>query len=191
MNNIVLICSHLESGSDNLIYNLDSGAKFQKFNATYNDIKCLTLEKPNFEYRKRPKIYFDHILYNHEFSCKELYKYLSFIFVIGEPKATLSNIIFKEIYDQKTACNYYCFRLRRIYEMIRRSKNHLIFFKEDLSKQEIYDNIQKMMNIKDKLKIKIKNKEKQEIKIDRNLLEEAEYFYEKYRYKIKYFKMQI
>lgn len=185
MNNIVLICSHLESNSDNLVYNLNSGSKFQKLNTTYNDVKCLTLNKPNFEYRKRPKVFFDHILYNYEFSCKELYKYINFIYVIGEPKKTLKNIVFKNIYDEKTAFNYYCFRLRRMYEMARRSKDPLILFDEDLKNPEIYDTIQNKLKIKDKLKIKIKNQKKQEIKIDRKIIEESENFYEKYRYRIK------
>lgn len=185
MNKILLLCSHLESGVDTLSENLNSGSKLQKLDASYNTIDCLFLNKTNFQYNKRPKFYFDQILFNHEFSCKELYKHLNFVYLIGDPRKTITNIIFNKTYDEKTACNYYCFRVRRIYEMIRRSKNYLVFFDEDLSNKEIYNKIHNMLGINDKLKIKKETKETKEIRLDRNLIEEAENFYEKYRYKIK------
>ena len=184
MNKILLLCSHLESDVGVLSENLNSGSKLQKLDGNYNTIDCLFLKKNNFQYNKRPKFYFDQILFNHEFSCKELYNHLNFIYLIGEPRKTITNIVYNNIYDEKTACNYYCFRIRRMYEMIRRSKKYLVFF-NDVDNPETYENIHNMLGIKDKLKIKKETKETKEIRLDRNLIEEAENFYEKYRYKIK------
>lgn len=185
MNKILLICSHLESDSDNFLNNLDSGAKFQRLNANYNNLDSLFLKKLNFEYNKRPLVYFDQILYNHEFSCKELFNYIDFVYIIGNPKKTLTNLVYKNIYDQKTACSYYCLRLRRIYEMIKKSKNYLVFFDEDLKNPEIYKQVHKMFNLHDKLKLKFNSQTKQKVRMDKEVLDEAEEFYEKYRYKIK------
>ena len=186
MNKILLIVSHLESGSDILVQNLDSGARLQRLNFNlYSNLDCLSFKRPNTEYRKRPKVYFDHILYNHEFSCKELFKYLNFVYVIGDPKKSLDNIVSNKTYGERTACNYYCFRVRRIYEMIKKSNNCLVFFDEDLQNDETYNKIYQMLGIKDKIKIKNKTQDKKEIYIDRNIMSEAESFYEKYRYKIK------
>jgi hypothetical protein len=186
MNKILLIVSHLESGSESLVQNLDSGVKLQRLNFNlYSNLDCLSFKRPNTEYRKRPKVYFDHILYNHEFSCKELFKYLNFVYVIGNPKKSLDNIVHNKTYDERTACNYYCFRVRRIYEMIKKSNDCLVFFDEDLQNDETYNKIHQMLGIKDKIKIKNKIQDKKEIYIDRNIMSEAERFYEKYRYKIK------
>jgi hypothetical protein len=186
MNKILLVVSHLGSGSDGLIQNLDSGVRLQKLNyGLYSNLDCLSFKRPNAEYRKRPKVYFDHILYNHEFSCKELFKYLNFVYVIGDPRNSLKNMVYNKIYNEQTTCNYYCFRVRRIYEMIKKSNNYLAFFDEDLQNSEIYNKIYQMIGIKDKIKIKNKRQDKKEIYIDRNIMSEAENFYEKYRYKIK------
>jgi hypothetical protein len=187
MNKILLVCSHLESGSDCVVSNLNSGSKLQKLNFSYNDPYCLFSKKTNFEYRKRPKYGFDHILYNHEFTCKNLFQFIYFVYIIGDPKKTITNLVYKNIYDQKIACNYYCFRIRRIYEMIKNSKNYLLFFEEDLVKEDLYFKIQKMLGIRDKLKIKIKPQEKIDIKIEKSLMDETEAFYEKYRYECKSF----
>jgi hypothetical protein len=186
MNKILLIVSHLESGSDVLVQSLDSGVKLQRLNFNlYSNLDCLSFKRPNTEYRKRPKVYFDHILYNHEFSCKELFKYLNFIYVVGDPKKSLDNIVHNKTYDERTACNYYCFRVRRIYEMIKKSNDCLVFFNEDIHNDETYNKIHQMIGIKDKIKIKNNIQDKKEIYIDRNIMSEAERFYEKYRYKIK------
>jgi len=186
MNKILLIVSHLESGSDRLVQNLDSGVRLQRLNFNlYSNLDCLSFKRPNTEYRKRPKVYFDHILYNHEFSCKELFKYLNFVYVVGDPKKSLDSIVHNKIYDERTACNYYCFRVRRIYEMIKKSGDCLVFFDEDLQNNETYNKIHQMIGIKDKIKIKNNTQDKKEIYIDRNIMSEAESFYEKYRYKIK------
>jgi hypothetical protein len=186
MNKILLIVSHLESGSESLVQNLDSGVKLQRLNFNlYSNLDCLSFKRPNTEYRKRPKVYFDHILYNHEFSCKELFKYLNFVYVVGDPKKSLDNIVHNKTYDERTACNYYCFRVRRIYEMIKKSNDCLVFFDEDLQNDETYNKIHQTIGIKDKIKIKNNTQDKKEIYIDRNIMNEAESFYEKYRYKIK------
>jgi len=186
MNKILLIVSHLESGSESLVQNLDSGVKLQRLNFNlYSNLDCLSFKRPNTEYRKRPKVYFDHILYNHEFSCKELFKYLNFVYIVGDPKKSLDNIVHNKTYDERTACNYYCFRIRRIYEMIKKSNDCLVFFDEDLHNDETYNKIHQIIGIKDKIKIKNNTQDKKEINIDRNIMNEAESFYEKYRYKIK------
>lgn len=185
MNRILLLCSHLESGVDILSENLNSGSKLQKLNGNYNTIDCLFLKKENFQYNKRPKFYFDNILFNHEFSCKELFKYLSFVYLIGDPRKTITNIVYSKIYDEKTACNYYCFRVRRIYEMIKKSKNYIVFFDEDLLNKNIYKDIHDMLGVKDRLKIKNIQRNDKEIRLNKNNIDEVENFYEKYRYKIK------
>jgi len=185
MNKIFLICSHLESGSDIIFSNLDSGSKIQKLGANYNNKDCLFIKKDNFEYRKRPIYYCDHILYNYEFSCKDLFQHIKFVYIVGDPRKTLTNLVYKKIYNEKTACNYYCLRLRRIYEMIKKSKNYLVFFEEDLIKKDIYNNIHEMLEIKDRLKIKIKIQDKKDVRIEKSLMEECEAFYEKYRYYIR------
>ena len=186
MNKILLIVSHLESGSDSLVQNLDSGVRLQRLNFNlYSNLDCLSFKRLNTQYRKRPEIYLDHILYNHEFSCKELFKYLNFVYVIGDPKKSLDNIVRNKTYDERTACNYYCFRVRRIYEMIKKSSDCLVFFDEDLQNDETYNKIHQMLGIKDKIKIKNNTQDKKEIYIDRSIMSEAESFYEKYRYKIK------
>jgi hypothetical protein len=69
--------------------------------------------------------------------------------------------------------------------MIKKSNDCLVFFDEDLHNDETYNKIHQIIGIKDKIKIKNNTQDKKEIYIDRNIMSEAERFYEAYRYKIK------
>lgn len=69
--------------------------------------------------------------------------------------------------------------------MIKKSKNKIVLFPEDLLNQNLYKFIHHKLGIKDRIKPKFKNTTKKDINLDRKIIIEAEDFYEKYRYIIK------
>lgn len=102
-----------------------------------------------------------HLLYNHEFSCRELYKNSKFIFLIRDPRQTMSALI-ENGFTASQAYNYYIFRIRRIYEMFKET-NGTFYLWNDLYKD----------------RIDLSNK------LPRNLLDKSENIYEKYLFHIK------
>ena len=69
--------------------------------------------------------------------------------------------------------------------MIKKSKNNIVLFQEDLLNQNLYKSIHENLGIKDRIKPKYKTIQKKEVQIDSKIYAEAEDFYEKYRYIIR------
>lgn len=127
-------------------------------------------------------IYGDHVLHNHNFCSKSFYNFSKFIYVIRPPKPTL-NLIAHNIKELTPdgSFKYYCLRLRRIYEMARKSGG-LVVTHDGLSKSLNF--IEDYLNLKNKLTYK-ELKEPVISDIDPVLLKEADDCYERYLYKIK------
>lgn len=184
MNKILLVCSNLHSGSEHLVKSLCSGSRVQKISRDYTNTKVLFDNILIKEYGKKPTHYIDHIIYNYQFSNKNLLNHCFFIFLIGDPRVCISNMVEAGL-SERQSCDYYLLRIRRLYEMIKKSKNKIVLFPEDLLNQNLYKFIHQKLGIKDRIKPKFKNTTKKDINLDRKIIIEAEDFYEKYRYIIK------
>ena len=184
MKKVAFIVSHLGSGSFELIniLNKNSRCNFFNSNSQYShpdDVRWM------FNYAKLSNysgsIFGDHLLYNSSFSCKSLYNYCKFIYIVRSPRFALN-----EIYNNKKVKNfllYYKFRLRRICEMAKNTPNFLFFTWEDLANQSAFPILEKFLNLKEPLQkdddlFKIET----ESNINESIISDAEDCYERYYY---------
>jgi hypothetical protein len=103
--------------------------KITKRASDYDDPVCGYLFNKNHNWPKKDKIYLDVLLFNYQISCKELYKNknVEFIYYLGNGISTIKKIIQNTGLDEESARRYYCFRLRRICEMMEKTPNSMIF----------------------------------------------------------------
>lgn len=189
MKKTVFVISHLCSGSDALVDSLNKNKLCMILeNSIYYD-SISSLEKlTNYRHKigDHPQaVYGDHLLYNFLFSCKRLYEISKFIYVICTPRKCLNKIIDKhKKYNEERALNYYTFRLRRIYEMAKRTPGAVFLTQEDLQNENALFIIEKYLGISHIKDVELKNDETKNI-FNEVLIEKAEECYEKYFYKIK------
>jgi hypothetical protein len=156
MKKVCFIVSHLGSGSIDLLDILNKNPKCMihdsKFSYKspedlnwlfYSDHRC----------RDSSAIYGDHLLFNTSFSCKKLYEYCKFIYVIRPPRATLNeiNILKNPKYQPNHASLYYKYRLRRICEMAKRTEEAVFLTWDDLSKGTAFNLIEDYLGLKKQL----------------------------------------
>ena len=190
MKNVLFVASHLFSGSDDLIAVLNENERIQIHNTSleYNHPVVLeSLYSLGHKVNNTAAIYGDHILFNMQFGNAVFYDFTKFIYVIRAAKPTLNEIIkYKKEYSELTACRYYCFRLRRIYEMARKTPGAVLLTGEDLRNREgadlIFDylNLNKLPNLSNLLYL-----ESQEDKVTSAIVAEAQDCYEKHLYRLK------
>lgn len=149
MRKVAFIVSHLGSDSNYLVDVLNNNPRCLIFNSsnTYDHPDSLNWLFSRHKLKNfAGAIYGDHLLYNQSFSCKLLYEYCKFIYVIGSPKKAL-NEIYKMGYKKQSAFNYYCFRLRRICEMAKCTKNAVLLTRDELINHNNFDIIEKYLNL--------------------------------------------
>jgi hypothetical protein len=130
-------------------------------------------------------IYGGQILFNKDFSCKAFYDFAKFIYVVRPAKQTLNEIkIGKKEYSELSACRYYCFRLRRIYEMARSTPGAILLTRDDILSQKGLDLIQDMLGLKQVL-VPQDIPERQVDNFSSQLVDKAQDCYEKYLYHLK------
>ena len=115
--------------------------KIPKRTIDYDDPACTYLFFQKHNYQKKDKIFLDTLLFNYQLSCKLLYKNpnVEFIFYLGNGISTVEKIVQTTGLEEDAARRYYCFRLRRICEMMERLPNAVVFI-EGISKLENFSN---------------------------------------------------
>ena len=121
MKKVIFVVSHNFSESEKLIYILNTHPRIRIKNnrAIYNDPNDLaTLFKDDMDLG----IYYgDEILLNTSLQCKQFYKLCNFIYLIRPAKPTINLNIEYKVLSRRYVVQHYCFRLRRIYEMAKRT----------------------------------------------------------------------
>lgn len=93
--------------------------------------------------------YIDKLMFNYEFTCKNLYSICKFIYMIRSPQVPLSTLISKG-YSPEGAETHYLFRLRRMCEMSKKSGGILITY-EDLVNKSAFSLLQNSLDLKSPL----------------------------------------
>lgn len=189
MKKVVFIISHLESGSQGLVNILNNNIKCNFFtsNISYthpDDLNNLFLNEKLKNYSG--SVFGDHLLHNTSFYCESFYKMCKFIYVLRSPRQTLNLILSKNYsYSQKNIFNNYILRVRRIYEMIRKTPNSLFLTWEDLQNDATYNIIENYIKVKPLNFNKNYFATCEKNDFNENLILESERYYEKYLYLIK------
>lgn len=184
MNKVAFVVSHFGSGSFDLINILNKNPKCNFFSSDmqYTHPEDLGWMFSNAKFRNYSgSIFGDHLLKNISFSCKSLYNYCKFIYVIRSPRFSLEEIYYN--HKIKNYLSYYKFRLRRIYEMTKCTPNFLFTTWDNLSNGHDFIKIQNFLELKEPLK-KDENmfKISTQNKISEKVILDAENCYEKYFY---------
>jgi hypothetical protein len=135
MKKVAFIVSHLGSGSNYLVNILNNNPRCMIFNSNsmYEHPDSLSWLFKNHKLKGfSGAIYGDHLLYNHSFSCKKLYDYCKFIYLIRPARQSLNEIYHTTEYSKKNIVNYYRYRLRRICEMAKKTKNSILLTYDEL-----------------------------------------------------------
>lgn len=129
---------------------LDKNPRVQFFprNAVYDGIGAVeSLTALPHKLNNVAAVWLDELLYNHYFAHRCLYRMAKFIYLIREPKPTL-NLITKEGWQADHMELYYTFRLRRIYEMTRKTPGAILLTHEDVQTGRGLRLIEEYLNLK-------------------------------------------
>lgn len=184
MKRILLIASHLGSGSSNLCYCLSQNKTIQwvQDGLIFDDLSSTeSILATNHKYSNIVGLYINEVFYNYQISHKIIYKACDFVYLIREPK---NGIKIEKPKDASYALDYYVFRLRRLYEMTKETKNAVFLTWENLINGKGIKLISDKFGFTDINFQEIKST-KQYLTLPKNLLKKAEEAYELCLYRVK------
>lgn len=153
MKRVAFVVSHLGADSAALCQILDKNPRVQFFqtNTVYDGIGAIEgLVSHEHKLKNVAAIWLDELLYNHYFANKCLYRCAKFIYLIREAKPTLNGIV-KEKWETDHAHLYYMFRLRRIYEMARKTPGAVLLTHDDLITGRGFPLVEEYLSLKQPL----------------------------------------
>lgn len=147
------LTSHLGSGSEYLWKALDANPRIQMYDtqavyASTEDVKKMTM----FDHKLKStgSVYGDHLLYNSNFTCSELYKCCKFIYLIRSAKETFNLM---KGYSGDSMLRYYSFRLRRMAEMALKTPGAVFVTWKDLQTHKGLDVIANYLGLRDSINL--------------------------------------
>ena len=142
----LFISTHLGSGASML-----SDALSKHVYATRMDLKIYSHLRDFREYREfypYTKIFYDKLMFNFQIASPSLYKICKFIYVVREAAPTLEHLINVKGYTIDGAYRYYCYRLRRICEMAKKTPGSLLVTWDDIVSERAFESVQKYLGLK-------------------------------------------
>lgn len=185
MNKFVFVASHL--GSEHLklvnILNTHSQIQIQNTNSIYlNPISLESAFSLKHKLDNSSAIYGDCLLINPQLQTKNLYSICKFIYFINTARSSLNRIVSILKIRPQFAANYYCYRLRRLYEMSKSNEGVLV------TPQNLQESLEKIKNYLDLLTPicgEWSTSEDQDDLIPNDIIKKCEDRYEYYLYKMK------
>jgi hypothetical protein len=181
MNKVILLITHLGSESRKLCNILDKSKRIQWIRDTleYDHPRfILSLSATEHKYSNSIGLFINEILFNYQISHKSIYNVCDFIYLARSPKETFSQINS----DLSFFSNYYIFRLRRMYEMARETKNAMFLRWEDVENGKALKILEEKLHLPEKLEFDNESHIKKQLSV--KLLREAENAFELYTYRI-------
>lgn len=129
MKGVLFLSTHIGSGYDDLFNALDTHPRIDGFKSDmsydhYDKIEAL-VSNPH-KYNKSNSIWMDLLLHNHSFTCKAIMSICKFVYLMREPRESLSAIIATGQYDAERAARYYRYRLSGLCEYAVRSGGYVL-----------------------------------------------------------------
>ena len=117
----------------------------------YFDPTSLTfLQTEASKFRPHARLFVDKIVLNHEVASDNYLKLCDYIFMIREPESTLNWLVtsgkFKSV---DTALRYYCFRLRRLCEMAKKTPRRVVVTWDELVDKSCLPELKKFLGMKE------------------------------------------
>jgi hypothetical protein len=76
------------------------------------------------------------LLLNYQLTCRRLVEFSRAVYVLSDPRKAIPRVMASGLYDQESAARLYCFRLRRLAELARKTTNGLLLTESDLETPE-------------------------------------------------------
>jgi len=158
MKRILFLASHLYSGSQALYHALDEHPRIQGYEREgmniYDNPSSLVglTEMPN-KISSRAAIYMDHLLFNPSLSTKAAYQHCHFVYVVRPARPTLNFLVANRKYRPGHACRYYCYRLRRLCEMAKRTPGAVLLTWDDLTSRRGLPLVEEYLRLNRKLEL--------------------------------------
>lgn len=156
MNNVLFITSHIHSGSSGLIeiMNQNPRVEIRDTDIGYDHPdKLKSLFQHGHKLDNTAAIYGEHLLFNMHFTSSVFYDFCKFIYIIRDAKSTIEEIMSdkKRNYSLNNAIRYYCYRLRRMCEMAKKTPGAILLRWQDLSTREGLELVEDYLNLKQPL----------------------------------------
>lgn len=155
MKKVCFITSHLMSGSDLLFDALDQNPRVHgfRFDRPYVDVPAIAeLTYKRHKLNNEAAVYMDELLFNHSLQTKDAYKLCKFVYVVRPPERVLNELVVAG-YKPWAACNYYCYRLRRMCEMAKRTPGAVLLTYEDIITGRGLPLVEEYLNLKSTLEM--------------------------------------
>jgi hypothetical protein len=190
MKKVVFIVSHHGSGSLDLIHlmNLNPRIHIQNNGSAYHNPKDLdVLCGVEHKVQNAAAIYGDHLVLNGTLSCRAIFEACQFIYVIRSAQSALNAMWASNVqYSVKNLTEYYCFRLRRICEMAKRTPGAVLLTWDDLTSAAGLPLIEEYLELKKSLEPSIMHFiQNDEDFVPAEFISRGEESYERYLYYLK------
>jgi hypothetical protein len=186
MKKVCFVVSHLGSGSSELVESLNRNPRCEihSTRVQYSSPDSLNwMFSRGHKMRNSSAVYGDHLLFNASLSCRKLYEFCKFIYVIRPARQSLEGIM-SSGYGEEEASRYYRFRLRRICEMAKRTPSAVIATWDDLARGEVLKSIESYVGLSSPLE-GLNLSEGTPCAMKESAVEQCQDAYERYHYFLK------
>jgi hypothetical protein len=151
----VFLATHMGSGSTDLMHVMVANPRVQCYrtNRVYGSVADLelTTDRPH-KCPTRAAVYIDEVVYNHHIQDRRILDVCKFVYVVREPLPSLNEVVASRILQPGPALRYYCFRLRRLCEMARRTPGAVLLTWDDVATGRGYPVLEDYLHLKEPLR---------------------------------------
>ena len=150
----IIIATHLGSGGSMLLDMITANRRIAKLNRSPGQVfaeppTVFRFQTETKEHYPLAKMFVDEVVYNYEVLSPSLYSICDFVFLIREPEGAISSIVEKQQYTPEAALRYYCFRLRRLSEMAKKTARKLVITWDELIDKSCFPGLKKFIGLKE------------------------------------------
>jgi hypothetical protein len=184
MKKLIIVVTHLGANSSSLCHMLGNNKKIQwsQTGIVYDHpTKIKEITSIEHKFSNFVGLYINEVFYNYQICHKGIYQSCEFVYLVREPKC-LEILIDKD--NATYIVDYYVFRLRRIYEMIKCMRSGIFLTWQNLINQKGVRILEDKLGISEKLVFEELPNNKKTQFIPVSLLKKAEQAYELCLYRI-------
>ncbi len=181
MKNVVFLISHLGSGSDALsnILNRNPRVWMTKTGESYiHPLDLVNLTDLLHKAETSASYWGDHLLFNHQIGHKAFYEICKFIYMMRPARAALNEM---QGYEPFYAMRYYCYRLRRMWDMFKKTPNAILITYDEMTSGKVFPEIEDYLGLAEPLSPELPAPEQEDL-MPPEIVQEAQDCYERYFY---------
>ena len=187
MKKVCFVASHLLSGSSPLCESMNENPRVEHFRLAewrpYTNMEAVTHDLLLRKHKNGSSaaVYLDELVKNYDLQTKDVYSWCKFVYVVRPARPTINLLVARKLYKPLAAVRYYCYRLRRLSEMSKRTGGVLLTW-DDLVTGRGLPLVESHLGLKRKLDLPDLEQIKgtSDVLVPFGVSEEAEQSYERY-----------